>query len=272
MWCRGLVYACFSWDRSELSPWLPSHGTTYATSRIPLLCCLPPPPPPPMLLTYTNVDPPPPPACKRGRPASVGVQCWWCRTVGRVFFLQEVWAFEPLKLAMLSMYRVAYSVHEGTGTRHAAGWRGALEVPNMALAVIHDSTQMYDVVLELSIFGRVVAVSPHISPSHQCAQYKEVPQQMCALAYVVSAAVEVIVGYFNMAQDSPQDALMGALRPTGALGTFAPIFPLGTITDFTYDKGVRRCTSTDHILPRRHTRIVEAVVLPSRPPTACYLL
>ena len=145
----------------------------------------------------------------------------------------------------------------------AIGWRRALQVPNMVPAVVHDSTQMFAVVLDLSVFGRVLAVTPYISPSHEYPQQKEVLQHMSALAYVVCASPEVIGGDFNMAQDSQRNALPAALRPTFALGTFVPVFPLGTITNVTYDQGLRRCMAIDHILVRRHTQIVESAVLPS---------
>ena len=93
---------------------------------------------------------------------------------------------------------------------------------------------------------------------------------MSTLAHVLRASLEVIGGDFNMAQASQRDALSAALRPTGAPGTFVHVFPPGTITNVTYDQGLRRCTAVDHILLRRHTPIVESAVLPS--PTSHNLL
>ena len=77
------------------------------------------------------------------------------------------------------------------------------------------------------------------------------------------ASLEVIGGDFNMAQASRREALSAALRPTGALGTFVPVFPPGTITNVTYNMGVRWCIAIDPILLRRNTQIVQSPVLPS---------
>ena len=123
-----------------------------------------------------------------------------------LFLLQEPWTTEPLRAAMSPMYRVAYGVHEGMGMGLAIGWHRALQVPNMVPVVVHDSSRTLQ---------------------------KEMLQQMSALAYVVRASLEVIGGDFNMAQHSGRKALLAALRPTGALGTYVPGFPPWTITNVT---------------------------------------
>ena len=65
----------------------------------------------------------------------------------------------------------------------AVGWRGALRVPNMMPIVGHNTPHFFAVVLEQSVIGTLLAISPHISPLHEHPHQKEVQQQMSALPY-----------------------------------------------------------------------------------------
>ena len=86
---------------------------------------------------------------------------------GDMFLLQDVWSSEPLKLVMSAQHRVVYGEHEGMGMGLAIGWTTSIQARNMIPRVVHDSDELLAVVLELTVFGGVLVISPHISPSHE---------------------------------------------------------------------------------------------------------
>ena len=162
-----------------------------------------------------------------------------------------------------SQYRMLVSETMGQGTGFAIGWRRALQQESTLPRVAHDTVDFLAVLIPFKVFGRVLAVSPHLSPSHEYKQQKEALYRMSALAFVVRVDLDVMGRDYNMSQTSARDALAPSLRPSGCLCTFVSALLEGTITNITFGSGVFRYTSIDHILVRRHTRISNAATIPS---------
>ena len=65
---------------------------------------------------------------------------------------------------------------------------------------MNETVDAFAVLVPFTIFGRVLAVSPHLSPSHEYKQQKEALYHMSVLAFVVPANLDIMGGDYNMSQ------------------------------------------------------------------------
>ena len=180
-----------------------------------------------------------------------------------LWLLHEVWDPPILRNAFPTEYQQIVGSYVGQGQGFVMAYKRSLVCNDRQPKVQADFSQWQTVLFPDTGVGRLLVTNVHLSPHLSFKEKKSHLENMDTVKRMVQPDSVIVGGDFNMTDQGSATALALQRRPNKCFVAYESALPAGTVTNVTFQHGVRRETNIDHVYSCGMLGSPQGVLLPT---------